>query len=488
MDLSVEIDRGDVWYDFPFDAGRQPAPAARALPQLTLFVKWRGERVPLVRWRTTVGGWRAELAADGQEYFRYKGSDVGPRVWRHIVAAPVWIPPLGSPLGSMVKEKRVNGTYVRSPTTTRPAPAICRPTAWSPPSTRRCGEGPTVRRLLRQRHPHPRLVRLPVAARPLLARLPPPLQPAGDAPVQLRARAPARARHWADRAGISARRSVERRGVRDAAAEPRLLLRAGSAPPGRRPRRADQGDAEKANRRLRPQAGGQVPSSSARRAPSSPETRPGAIRHEAGFVGLVVRLSPGSSRARRRAGGTRLPSARRRRDAAPRPRRPPRRRRRSPTAPPGPRRRSRSRPGGARAGPVRIRLVADANRKAHVFWGRKDLGVAPLEIRPPARERPLDLTVAGAPVPAAAHPRLHGSRRDPIAPALRRDDASGLPGYSSPTLFPHWWRQTAASILKQPHRRLLFTSKLASFHPQCRQIFPRKRRARTWASRCRSPI
>jgi hypothetical protein len=114
MDLSVEIDRGDVWYDFPFDAAgvRQPQPRER-FPQLTLFVKWRGERVPLVRWRTTVGGWRAELASDGQEYYRYKGSDVGPRVWRHIVTAPVWIPPPSSPLGSMVKEKRVAGTYVR---------------------------------------------------------------------------------------------------------------------------------------------------------------------------------------------------------------------------------------------------------------------------------------------------------------------------------------------------------------------------------------
>jgi len=114
MDLSVEIDRGDVWYDFPFDAAgvRQPQPRER-FPQLTLYVKWRGERVPLVRWRTTVGGWRAELASDGQEYFRYKGSDVGPRVWRHIVTAPVWIPPPSSPLGSMVKEKRVGGTYVR---------------------------------------------------------------------------------------------------------------------------------------------------------------------------------------------------------------------------------------------------------------------------------------------------------------------------------------------------------------------------------------
>lgn len=114
MDLSVEIDRGDVWYDFPFDAKGQRLPQPREhFPTFTLFVKWRGEKVPLVRWRTTVGGWRAELASDGQEYYRYKGSDVGPRVWHHIVAAPVWIPPASSPLSSFVKEKRVNGIYQR---------------------------------------------------------------------------------------------------------------------------------------------------------------------------------------------------------------------------------------------------------------------------------------------------------------------------------------------------------------------------------------
>ena len=94
MDLSAEIDRGDVWYDFPFDAKGQRLPQPRErFPTFTLFVKWRGEKVPLVRWRTTVGGWRVELASDGQEYYRYKGSDIGPRVWHHIVAAPVWIPP-----------------------------------------------------------------------------------------------------------------------------------------------------------------------------------------------------------------------------------------------------------------------------------------------------------------------------------------------------------------------------------------------------------
>jgi hypothetical protein len=113
MDLSAEIDRGDVWYDFPFDAkgNRVPQPRER-YPTFTLYARWRGERVPLVRWRTTVGSWRSELASDGQEYYSFKVSDVGPRVWRHIVAAPVWLPPVSSPLGSMVKEKRVNGGFV----------------------------------------------------------------------------------------------------------------------------------------------------------------------------------------------------------------------------------------------------------------------------------------------------------------------------------------------------------------------------------------
>jgi hypothetical protein len=114
MDLSAEIDRGDVWYDFPYDdkGVRQPQPRQH-FPVFTLYTRWRGERVPLVRWRTTVGGWRSELAADGQEYLRWKGSDVGKRVWRHIVTTPVWIPPASSPLGSMVKEKKVNGMFVK---------------------------------------------------------------------------------------------------------------------------------------------------------------------------------------------------------------------------------------------------------------------------------------------------------------------------------------------------------------------------------------
>jgi hypothetical protein len=116
MDLAAEIDRGDVWYDFPFDGkgARLPQPRSR-YPSFTLFVRQGGKdgkdgkKLPLVRWRTTIGSWRTELASDGHEYLRYKDSDVGPRVWRHVVAAPVWVPYASSPVGGMVKEKWVNG-------------------------------------------------------------------------------------------------------------------------------------------------------------------------------------------------------------------------------------------------------------------------------------------------------------------------------------------------------------------------------------------
>lgn len=114
MNLVAEIDRGDIWYEFPFDekGNRIPQPRS-AYPSLRLFVLWLGDKVPLVSWRTTIGGWRREVASDGQEYYRFKDSDVGPRVWRHVVAAPVWLPPASSPLTSMVKTKYLAGGYSR---------------------------------------------------------------------------------------------------------------------------------------------------------------------------------------------------------------------------------------------------------------------------------------------------------------------------------------------------------------------------------------
>jgi hypothetical protein len=106
LTLSVEIDRGDVWYDFPFDAGGRPVVQRRDhYPHLTLYVHWRGQRIPLCWWRTTIGSWRSEMHENGRVYMKYKNSDVGPRVWRHIVAAPVWIPPDGTPARDLLIRK-----------------------------------------------------------------------------------------------------------------------------------------------------------------------------------------------------------------------------------------------------------------------------------------------------------------------------------------------------------------------------------------------
>ena len=111
MDLSVDIDRGDVFYDPPFDEkGKATDQSRHHFPQFSIRVKYNGQTIPLVRWRTTIGGWRSDLATNGYEYYRYKGSDVGPRVWRNIVAGPVWIAPNSTPIRTLVKYKEVAGT------------------------------------------------------------------------------------------------------------------------------------------------------------------------------------------------------------------------------------------------------------------------------------------------------------------------------------------------------------------------------------------
>jgi hypothetical protein len=92
MDLTAEIDRGDVWYD--------EAPIERHIahrPTLVLYVRDQGIRRPLVRWPTTIGGWADQRTASGALVRRWKESDVGPRVWRDLYAAPTWLAPLTTP-------------------------------------------------------------------------------------------------------------------------------------------------------------------------------------------------------------------------------------------------------------------------------------------------------------------------------------------------------------------------------------------------------
>ena len=103
----MEIDRGDVWYDFPFARPQAPArrAEARALPQPDPVLPPGGKRIPLARWRTTIGSWRSELHPDGEIYYRYKSSDVGPRIWKQVVAAPVWVPPDSTPAQDLLTRK-----------------------------------------------------------------------------------------------------------------------------------------------------------------------------------------------------------------------------------------------------------------------------------------------------------------------------------------------------------------------------------------------
>jgi hypothetical protein len=114
MDLSIVVDRGDVWYDLPFDdKGNFRHYPRKRYPSLSLVVTHNGQKQTLARWRTTIGGWRAEQASDGYEYYRYKMSDVGARVIRQVVSGPVWIAPTSTPTRSLVKSKTVNGSWTK---------------------------------------------------------------------------------------------------------------------------------------------------------------------------------------------------------------------------------------------------------------------------------------------------------------------------------------------------------------------------------------
>jgi hypothetical protein len=78
---------------------------------------------------------------------------------------------------------------------------------------------------------------------------------------------------------------------------------------------------------------------------------------------------------------------------------------------------------------VTIALVADPRRRARVFWGRKDLGFAPLEITRPRGSGPLDLLVT-APGCLPLHTRAFTDRDDKLTLRLYAErDARTLLGY-----------------------------------------------------------
>jgi hypothetical protein len=63
---------------------------------------------------------------------------------------------------------------------------------------------------------------------------------------------------------------------------------------------------------------------------------------------------------------------------------------------------------------VTIKLTADPARKAHIYWGRKDLGLAPLEVTRPRNSGPLDLTII-TPGALTLHTRVFTDRDDKLS-------------------------------------------------------------------------
>jgi hypothetical protein len=104
MDLSVVIDRGDVWYDFPFvpNGDRHLQPRERH-PTTTLYVDRGGDKLALASWPTTIGGWQPERLAGGRMRLVYKESPTGPRIWRDVVAVPRWFPPRSTPSRDLLR-------------------------------------------------------------------------------------------------------------------------------------------------------------------------------------------------------------------------------------------------------------------------------------------------------------------------------------------------------------------------------------------------
>lgn len=114
MDLRAEVDRGDVWYEYPVteEGKRRNHPISRR-PSTTLYVRHGDREIALVRWPTTIGGWKPERLETGETVYSYKNSPVGDRVWRSLVSGPSWLPPPSTPVQDLVQRDGRGGHEVK---------------------------------------------------------------------------------------------------------------------------------------------------------------------------------------------------------------------------------------------------------------------------------------------------------------------------------------------------------------------------------------
>ncbi len=116
MELRAEVDRGDVSLAPPrTKSGRSRARANARRPTLTLYARAAGGEIALVRWPTTIGGWKPQERRDGTVALKYKESRVGAAVWRDLLALPTWRPPPGIPTRKLLVRTRGGWAVKREP-------------------------------------------------------------------------------------------------------------------------------------------------------------------------------------------------------------------------------------------------------------------------------------------------------------------------------------------------------------------------------------
>jgi len=99
-----------------------------------------------------------------------------------------------------------------------------------------------------------------------------------------------------------------------------------------------------------------------------------------------------------------------------------------------------------------IRLLVEPPKRAHVFWGAKDFGLAPLELRRPRGSGPLDL-VLRAPGFLTLHTRVFTERDNSLSVHLVPEtEASRFPGYQSPEAPAHAKSAAVSSVKRREER------------------------------------
>lgn len=108
MELRAEIDRGEVVLSRPKldrDGKKKWKPPVADRPTLTLYARAGDHEVALVRWPTTIGGWKTIERSDGTLALKYKESVTGDALWPEVLATPTWHPGGGLPTRKLLVKR-----------------------------------------------------------------------------------------------------------------------------------------------------------------------------------------------------------------------------------------------------------------------------------------------------------------------------------------------------------------------------------------------